>query len=274
MEESPKICALTLCRQLGLDPQSGPSLLGVFQSLRFPSFPSPNLSFSVYALLYDHVGQGTVLLTITDPRSETDILRLERQVIFPDLSVPVNLELKIDSCLSQARKVPAKPVVRGAETDDALSRSFRELKLMRTTDQSFGSDSVSGMKHVPADAIDRCVANFEKAWRDGQEGRIEDYLGLVPERMRELLFERLLKSELKLFDGREDFRSLKSYLGRFPERQEAVRSVFHAHFDMPNVPSELQNGIWVRLESAEADRILRPTCLTAEMLAEARRTSK
>ncbi|MFO7908375.1 MAG: serine/threonine-protein kinase [Pirellulaceae bacterium] len=85
-------------------------------------------------------------------------------------------------------------------------------------------------KHAPdgptvAALIDRVCDEFEEAWRQGKEPSIEDYLGTVPEALRERLFVELLCSDLEMRFNSETTVDTGFYVARFPEREQEIRAV-------------------------------------------------
>jgi len=74
--------------------------------------------------------------------------------------------------------------------------------------------------------IDAVCNEFEAAWRDGAQPRLEDYLMRVPDDLREELFAELLMCEVQLLgtDGRHP--EPKNYLERFPGYSAYVRRYF------------------------------------------------
>jgi hypothetical protein len=95
----PKVAGLTLCHHIEVDPQSGQySLMGIFHSRYFRSFPSPMIGFTVYAALYGGEGEGTIELTVSQAQTEREIYRLRKWVSFADRRL-INMELKVNRCV-------------------------------------------------------------------------------------------------------------------------------------------------------------------------------
>jgi hypothetical protein len=71
MPKAPKSLSLMLCDGVQID-TAGPklSLVGLFYSLRFPSFPTSVRVFTAYALLYGGEGEGRMNLDIK--RADTE----------------------------------------------------------------------------------------------------------------------------------------------------------------------------------------------------------
>jgi hypothetical protein len=78
MPKEPKPVGLILCDMLHVDPSAGKmSLVGLFTSLRFPSFPTPVRPFTAYALLYGGEGEGRMRLDVKRARDEKPIYQNE-----------------------------------------------------------------------------------------------------------------------------------------------------------------------------------------------------
>jgi len=90
MPKKPEPVELVLCEGLHFDVQAGKmSLVGVFNSRRFVSFPTPIQQFTVYAGLQGGEGQGTMRLTVSQADTEADLYQFEswRGFSDPDLIV-------------------------------------------------------------------------------------------------------------------------------------------------------------------------------------------
>ncbi len=76
MPKKPKQVGLILCDRMHVDPSAGKmSLVGLFTSLRFPSFPASAHPFTAYALLYGGEGEGRMKLEIKRAGDEKPIYR-------------------------------------------------------------------------------------------------------------------------------------------------------------------------------------------------------
>jgi len=74
MPKKPEPVGLILCDGLHVDPTAGKmSLVGLFTSLRFPSFPTPARPFTAYALLYGGEGEGRMRLDVKRANDEQPI---------------------------------------------------------------------------------------------------------------------------------------------------------------------------------------------------------
>jgi hypothetical protein len=89
----PHVVGLTLCDHF--EPRPEPSLVGVFQGLRFSRFPSPLKSFLAYAGLYGKSSEGTIELLLSRLAGEADIYSHKRWVTFPDQFITINLFLPV-----------------------------------------------------------------------------------------------------------------------------------------------------------------------------------
>jgi hypothetical protein len=76
MPKEPDQVGLILCDRMHVDPSVGKmSLVGLFTSLRFPSFPSPARPFTAYAQLYGGEGEGRMRLEVKRAGDEKPIYR-------------------------------------------------------------------------------------------------------------------------------------------------------------------------------------------------------
>jgi hypothetical protein len=101
MNQPPIVAGLVLCEQYEVDPSNARvNLRGIFQTRMFPTFPSPPASFTVFATLFDGMGEGLLQLTITNLQPNALVHRYRRWFAFPDNRLlPVNLEIKIRQCI-------------------------------------------------------------------------------------------------------------------------------------------------------------------------------
>jgi len=67
---------------------------------------------------------------------------------------------------------------------------------------------------------------FESRWRLGQEPRIEEFLGMVPERLRDVLLQHLIGIELELLREGTHVPSRDNYERRFPEDRATIAGAF------------------------------------------------
>jgi serine/threonine protein kinase len=74
--------------------------------------------------------------------------------------------------------------------------------------------------------IDHACNKFRTAWREGQQPRIEDYLGEVPEPDRPLLLGHLLDEELHERRRAGERPTPEEYRDRFPDYPEPIRDAF------------------------------------------------
>jgi hypothetical protein len=97
MVKPPKVMGLTLCHRFELDPTrlGVASLVGIFQALRFATFPSPIQKFVVYAGLYDGLGEGTMELVLTALPSERDLFISQRWASFAERNLVINLIIPV-----------------------------------------------------------------------------------------------------------------------------------------------------------------------------------
>lgn len=98
MPKEPEPVGLILCDRLHVDPSAGKmSLVGLFTSLRFPSFPTQVRPFTAYSLLYGGEGEGRMRLEVKRAGDEQPIYRntIWRGFIPGQLSTA---EIKVAKC--------------------------------------------------------------------------------------------------------------------------------------------------------------------------------
>ncbi len=96
MTKLPLVVGLTLCEKMEVDAGTGKvSLVGIFQGLHSAAFPSTSRSFTVYAALYDGIGQGRMEVEIVHLQSEQDVFSLARSFTFPGRYVVLNLVIPV-----------------------------------------------------------------------------------------------------------------------------------------------------------------------------------
>ncbi len=99
MIKLPSVLGMVLCDRMDWTSRPGQvSLVDVFQSRHFATFPTPAQRFTVYTALYDGVGEGTMEMLISRLETEQDILQIRRWCTFPGRSYTVNLETLIRNC--------------------------------------------------------------------------------------------------------------------------------------------------------------------------------
>lgn len=103
MIKLPAVVGLTLCDRVAVDPVMRQySLIGIFHSLRFSSFPSPPRKFIVYAALYDGFGEGTIEVEMVRIETEEVIYTYRRWLRFAHRLMLVNLEIPVSKCIFPA----------------------------------------------------------------------------------------------------------------------------------------------------------------------------
>src|SRR5262249_11568331 len=76
MPKAPEPVGLILCDGLHVDTSTAKlSLVGLFTSLRFSSFPTPVRRFTAYALLYGGEGEGRIRLEVKRADSEQQVYK-------------------------------------------------------------------------------------------------------------------------------------------------------------------------------------------------------
>src|SRR5262245_55796421 len=99
----PEAVALNICERVEVIPGTrGISLVGLFQVLRLPSFPSGPQAFTVFAALYDGEGEGIIQLTFMRMEDEGDIYHYRRWIKFAGRQNYAHLELRVTSCIFPA----------------------------------------------------------------------------------------------------------------------------------------------------------------------------
>src|SRR5262249_48328948 len=74
--------------------------------------------------------------------------------------------------------------------------------------------------------VNKVCDRFEKAWKDGQRPRIEEYLAEVPDPDRVPLFRELLALEIELRCNGSETPTPEEYHQRFGEHIELIQAVF------------------------------------------------
>ena len=74
--------------------------------------------------------------------------------------------------------------------------------------------------------IDRLCDEFERAWKSGEQPRIEDYLSRIAEAGLESLLRELILAELELHRANGVPANLEKYRQRFPDHVQIVEDAF------------------------------------------------
>ena len=83
MTKPPQVYGLILCEKVRIETKPpGYCLDGLFLGREFEAFPTPWLSFDVYAVLFDGRGEGEMKLTCTQLETEQDIYYYGRWYAF------------------------------------------------------------------------------------------------------------------------------------------------------------------------------------------------
>jgi hypothetical protein len=99
MIKLPHVIGLYPCERIDFNTQSGQvSLVGVFHSLHFRRFPALPRKFTVYAALYDGVGEGTIDLVVTQLETELDIYAYEKWYVFPGRGRLCHVGIPVTQC--------------------------------------------------------------------------------------------------------------------------------------------------------------------------------
>ena len=85
MTPHPVATTLTLCERAIVEERTrNVSLICMFTTLNFPSFPSPPRSLTLYAVLTDGVGKGTLDILVTRLESDERLFFQQRPIEIPD----------------------------------------------------------------------------------------------------------------------------------------------------------------------------------------------
>jgi hypothetical protein len=99
MKRLPQIVGLTVCRRLAIDlVRKELNLVGICHSLRFSRFPALAKTFTLYAALYNGVGEGTMELLISRLETEERTYRYRRWLAFEGKGQFVHLEIPVAKC--------------------------------------------------------------------------------------------------------------------------------------------------------------------------------
>lgn len=99
----PRVLGLIFCERMEVDPSRAEvALVGLFHTRRFPKFPTPPQTFTVYTALYDGVGEGTIQLTAIRLETEEETYRYTRWIAFPGRQRLTQLELIARRCVFPA----------------------------------------------------------------------------------------------------------------------------------------------------------------------------
>jgi hypothetical protein len=99
----PDVVGLMMCERIGPDPATGRvSLLGLFQALRFRTFPSPPQQFIVYTALYDGEGEGTMEVVASRLETAVNFHSSRMWITFPARWQIVNLTFPFTHCVFPA----------------------------------------------------------------------------------------------------------------------------------------------------------------------------
>lgn len=100
MAKKPRAAGLIFCERMDVDVQARQlSLVGIFNRRESPAFPTPPYGFTVYAVLYDATGEGTIELVITQLETEIDTYRYTKWLAFPPDVRPIDVEIRVTKCV-------------------------------------------------------------------------------------------------------------------------------------------------------------------------------
>jgi hypothetical protein len=95
----PSAIGLTLCDYVILEEGTRKiSLVGSFTGLQVLGFPSVPQRFSVFAVLTDGMGDGTIELAVTQLETDQEIYSVRRSVHFPDRFMEVRVLFRVGQC--------------------------------------------------------------------------------------------------------------------------------------------------------------------------------
>src|SRR5947209_5375548 len=99
MVPCPRAQGLTLCDYVMREEGTGKmSLVGMFTRMRTTGFPSTPRPFCVFAALTDGLGEGALELTVTNLRTDEEILALQRRIHFPTRFMDVQVLFRLNEC--------------------------------------------------------------------------------------------------------------------------------------------------------------------------------
>lgn len=103
MPKPPEPVALVLRERMHIDTQAVQmSLVGIFHSRRFRSFPTAGQRFTAYVALHGGEGEGTMQLTIAKADTEEVIHETERWRAFADPDLITMYEGPVQNCVFPA----------------------------------------------------------------------------------------------------------------------------------------------------------------------------
>jgi hypothetical protein len=100
MTPSPVVVGLTLCDYVIVEERTKKvSLIGTFTGLSVPELPAQPLPFSVFAVLTDAEGDGTVELKVRSLDTDEEVYSFQNSLHFPDKLTEVLFSLRIRQIL-------------------------------------------------------------------------------------------------------------------------------------------------------------------------------
>jgi hypothetical protein len=130
MTKPPRIAALILCKRMEVIPaRVEMSLVGVFNSLQFSTWPTPPYPFTVYTELYDAEGEGTMDLDVMRLETEQVIYRRPRWFASSDRGLTFPVEWRVRKCCFPA---PGRYMLTLRLDGTELSRRFLDVKQKET----------------------------------------------------------------------------------------------------------------------------------------------
>ncbi len=104
-------------------------------------------------------------------------------------------------------------------------------------------DQLPGTGSLPVSLekrVDEACDRFEKAWKDGQKPRIEEYLDGAPKADREALLRELLALEIDLLREAGDRPTPERYKRLFPDEGDLIEAVVAEAINQPGPNSTAQ----------------------------------
>jgi uncharacterized protein DUF6941 len=99
----PKAVALTFCERMDVNPATGHvSLVGIFNSRKLQKYPASAQPFTIYTVLHDGFGEGTMELSLVQASTDTEIHRWRKWWASTRRLQIVNLEIMIRQCVFPA----------------------------------------------------------------------------------------------------------------------------------------------------------------------------
>lgn len=126
MRKLPKVAGLILCKRMEVNPAKVEmSLVGVFHSLTFSTWPAYAKPFTVYAELFDAAAEGTMELVLMHLETEKVVYRRQKWFASSDRQLVFHSEIRVGNCVFPA---PGQYSVVLRLDGDELARRYLEVR--------------------------------------------------------------------------------------------------------------------------------------------------